>query len=89
MTEPGGSYIKVRVGGVEVATTIEEVARCLEELDRVLKRGTAEGADVDCVFKALSYIKKYRRSNERLLEVAEAVDEILRKDLEEGRVTLW
>lgn len=90
MIERDGGYIRVRVGPVEISTTIEEIAVCLEELDAVLRNGTADGADVECVFKALNYLKKYRAVHEpKLVKIVELVERILKRDLEEGRLTLW
>jgi len=82
-------YVRVGVGGVLIYTSLEDMARCLEELDEVLAQGTAEGADVDCVFKALNYLKKYRSRNAEVISIINAVEAILKDDIEKGVVKLW
>jgi len=85
--KPG--LMKVTVGGVTIYTTLEDVARCLEELDSVLANGTAEEADIDCVFKALNYLKKYKSRDPRILGVVRTAESILKSDIESERVKLW
>jgi len=82
-------YIKVVVGGVYIYTSLEEIADYLRELDYVLSEGTAENADLDCVFKALNYLKKYKSRNPDVVIIVRSVERILKKDLEEGKIDLW
>lgn len=82
-------YITVILHGVEVRTTIEEIAECLEEVNRVIIEETAENSDISCVFKALNYLKKYRSRDERIVKIVKKVEEIIRKDLEQGRLQIW
>ena len=82
-------YIRVKVAGVRIYTTLEEIAECLRELDDVIAEGTAENADLDCVFKALNYLKRYKYNNPDIAYVIRTVEKILKRDLEEGRIELW
>jgi hypothetical protein len=82
-------YIRVEVHGVPIYTTLEDIAECLEELDQVILAGTAENADLNCVFKALNYLKRYRSRDSRIVAVVKAVEGIIREDLERGRIQLW
>jgi len=81
--------IRVVVGDVTIYTTLEDIAQCLEELNNIVMLGSAEDADLDCVFKALNYLKKYRSNDPRILKIIRIVEDVLKNDIEAGKVKLW
>jgi len=82
-------YIKVNVGGVIIYTSNPDMAQCLSELDSIIEAETAEGADIDCVFKALNYLKKYRVNEPEVREMIKKAEEILYRDISSGKVKPW
>jgi len=89
MSSSSGRLIRVFVGGITMYTTLEDMAQCLEELNSIIVMGTAEEADLDCVFKALNYLKRYKLNDPRVLSIIRTVEAILKSDIETGKVRLW
>ena len=79
----------VTVAGASICTTLTDLLPCLYELDSVISEGTATGADLDCVFRALNYLKRYKASNPRIAQVIRLAEKILVKDLRDGLISVW
>ena len=86
MTKP---YIRVEIQGTLIVTSIEEIAECISELDNALKLGTAENSDINCIYKALEYLKKYKYRDPRIIDIIRMAEAMLRRDIEQGRIQLW
>lgn len=84
-----GDYIKVYVDGVIIFTRSEEIAECLNEINLVIMEGSTVNADVSCVLKGLSYLKKYRLKEPQIVRIVKTVEEILVKELAEGKLSFW